>query len=115
MAGHGRMASLLCSGPLRFEANHGSGHVISLFPGLTTKMELRPKPAYRPPPERIALPQGTPQIAFLDALNLRVRQRHCDSLEAHRRGGTGYLVVTFDRPHPSANTTPAATSSALCV
>jgi hypothetical protein len=33
MAGHGRMASLLCSGPLPFEANPGGGDVIRLFPG----------------------------------------------------------------------------------
>src|SRR5882762_3870633 len=63
----------------------------------------------------MVLSPGIPKIEFLDALDLSPRQRHCDSLQAGRRVGKGYLVVTFDRPHPSANTTPAATSSAVCV
>src|SRR5258708_10739697 len=56
---------------------------------------------YRSPPERIVLSQGTPQIAFLDALDLSTRQLPFDSLQARGRVRACYLVVTFNRPRPA--------------
>jgi hypothetical protein len=73
----------------------------SVFSPPDNEEELRPKPAHGSPPERIVPSPGTPKIEFLDA-----RDNAIATVFKPRRVGTGYLVVTFDRPPPGQTPRP---------